>query len=56
MIALGSYSLKALKGVSELVEITLPAGVIVLGIVFFLLTLWGIYAALSERAGGLAIV
>ena len=41
LIALGSYSLSALKGVSELLDITLPAGVIVLGIFFVLITIMG---------------
>jgi len=55
LIALGAYSLNALKGVSELLDISLPSGVIVIGVFFVVLTIVGCYASYRERLGGLAI-
>jgi hypothetical protein len=55
LIAFGGYSVDGLKGVSELYSISLPAGVIVLGVFFVALTILGCYASYKERVGGLAI-
>lgn len=53
---LGSLSLVKLQGMSKLLDISLPSGLIVLGVFFIILTFVGCYASYKERLGGLAIV
>eukprot|EP00026_Physarum_polycephalum_P014835 Phypoly_transcript_15395.p1 GENE.Phypoly_transcript_15395~~Phypoly_transcript_15395.p1 ORF type:complete len:254 (+),score=25.07 Phypoly_transcript_15395:145-906(+) len=55
LIILGAYSLYALKEVRELVSISLPSGLIVLGVFFFILTNVGCYSTHKERSGGLIL-
>jgi len=53
LIALGGYSLKQLQQVQTLVSITVPAGIIVLGVFIVVLTVVGCVVAYKEKLVGL---
>lgn len=56
LVIIGSVAISALKGVGKLLDISLPSGLIVLGVFFIVLTSVGCYTSHRERLGGLAIV
>lgn len=53
LIALGGYSLNQLRSVSELVDVKLPAGIIVIGVFIVALTIVGCGVAYKEKLIGL---
>eukprot|EP01111_Echinosteliopsis_oligospora_P000580 TRINITY_DN1063_c0_g1_i1.p1 TRINITY_DN1063_c0_g1~~TRINITY_DN1063_c0_g1_i1.p1 ORF type:complete len:287 (+),score=54.28 TRINITY_DN1063_c0_g1_i1:61-921(+) len=53
LIALGGYSLNQLRNVKELVNVSLPAGVVVMGVFVFVLTIVGCAVAYKEKLVGL---
>jgi len=55
LVILGGVTLTKLKGVSKVLDISLPSGLIVLGVFFMVLTIVGCYTSYRERLGGLAI-
>jgi len=55
LLALGSYSLSALKEVKALLPIYIPSGLVVIGVFFLVLTMAGCYTTSREKLGGLLI-
>jgi len=53
LIALGGYSLSALKDLKQLANISIPAGLIVLGVFIIVLTVVGCVVAYKEKLVGL---
>jgi hypothetical protein len=53
LIALGGYALNELKNVKEIANITIPAGLIVLGVFIIILTVVGCVVAYKEKLVGL---
>jgi len=53
LIALGGYSLSALKDLKQIANISIPAGLIVLGVFIIILTIVGCVVAYKEKLVGL---